>query len=91
MINIEDAKNIVLKKVGKPPTNDEFIITDVIEKNNYWVFLYDSKKYIETQDTSHMLLGNAPIIVDYFGNVKETGTAHPIEYYLLLYENGELK
>jgi len=48
-----------------------------------WVFVYDSKAFIETSELRHRLAGNAPFIVDMNdGSVHETGTAEPIENYL---------
>jgi hypothetical protein len=71
--------------------NDSLVIidSDTIEKEKYFVFFYTSKKYLETDDYSFAVGGNAPIIVDKITGEKfETGTAEPIEYYLEKYENG---
>ena len=71
--------------------NDSIVIVDgeTIEKEKYFVFFYTSKKYLETNDDSFAVGGNAPIIVDKITGEKfETGTAESIEYYLEKYENG---
>jgi len=47
-----------------------------------WVFFYDNRKYIETEDIKYAVAGNAPIIVTKDGLIHLTGTAHPIEYYI---------
>jgi len=48
-----------------------------------WVFFYQSRAYIETGDFGQLLVGNAPIFISRVdGVVRETGTAHPVEYYL---------
>jgi hypothetical protein len=52
-----------------------------------WVFFYQSRQYVQTRDDAHRLCGNAPIIIDrYDGEIRITGTAHPIEHYLMMYE-----
>jgi len=48
-----------------------------------WVFFYNSRKYLETKKSEHMLAGNAPLIVEKSsGRIVETGTAEPIETYV---------
>ncbi|MGA1983506.1 MAG: YrhB domain-containing protein [Acidobacteriaceae bacterium] len=47
-----------------------------------WVFFYQSKSYVDTGDWHEMLVGNAPLIVDFGGQVHETGTGLPIEDYI---------
>jgi hypothetical protein len=52
-----------------------------------WVFFYQSKSYLASKQPLDMLVGNAPIIVDKVsGEIRVTGTAHPIEQYLTEYE-----
>lgn len=65
----------------------EVIDEATITKPYGWVFIYQSKKYLETQDISEMIIGNAPILVDRFhGELKILGTAYPVEHYLEEYE-----
>jgi hypothetical protein len=59
---------------------------ETVEKPYGWVFFYDSKQSIETGAFEHSLLGNAPIIVGIDGEIRVTGTAKPLEYYLAQYE-----
>lgn len=48
-----------------------------------WVFFYDSKQHMETQDVKYALAGNAPMIVDRnSGELVVTGTSHGIEWYI---------
>ena len=48
-----------------------------------WVFFYQSKEYVETENFSAMLAGNAPFIVDKErAGVHVLGTAHPVDFYL---------
>lgn len=60
--------------------------TATIERPHYWVFFYQSKRYLESGNPIHALAGNAPLIVDRSGQVTETGTAYPLEDYLSDYE-----
>ncbi len=52
-----------------------------------WVFFYNSRAYLETGDDRSALIGNAPIIFNRVsGDLRVTGTAHPIEHYIREYE-----
>jgi len=58
-----------------------------IEDEFGWVFFYESKNYIESDDYVDMLMGNAPIIINKrSGDVHVTGTAEPIEVYIERYK-----
>lgn len=59
-----------------------------IEKWWGWVFFYQSKKFLESNDFRDMLVGNAPIIVNKAsGEYHLTGTAYDISYYIEKYED----
>jgi hypothetical protein len=48
-----------------------------------WIFFYQSKDYIDNENFSAMLAGNAPFIVDKErANVHVLGTAHPVDFYV---------
>jgi hypothetical protein len=65
------------------PTIDECMI----ERDWGWVFFYTSDRYLKTRDIRYALAGNAPYIVNrHTGEVRVTGTAQPIEYYIAEYE-----
>jgi hypothetical protein len=52
-----------------------------------WVFFYQEKQYLAERKFEHMLVGNAPIIVDRIdGEIRVTGTARFTEEYLAEYE-----
>jgi len=58
-----------------------------IEKDWGWVFFYQSKAFIKSNDFMDMLAGNAPYIVNRTtGELYITGTAYPIEHYIKEYE-----
>jgi len=40
------------------------VIAGITEHDFGWVFFYDTKEYLETNDVTHALAGNAPLIVD---------------------------
>lgn len=53
-----------------------------------WVFFYQGKEYLKHGRFEDQLLGNAPIIVNrFYGDIKVTGTAKPVEEYLKEYES----
>lgn len=53
-----------------------------------WVFFYQSREFVESGDPMSELLGNAPYIVNKItGEVRITGTAERIEYYVNEYES----
>lgn len=55
-----------------------------------WYFCFQSREYLETGDSSALLAGNAPFIVDKdSGEIYELGTAYPLEKYLHDYEEAK--
>jgi hypothetical protein len=90
-MNKDNAKKIALEYVAErqAASNCELeIIDDLTQEEEFgWVYFYDSKKYIETDDPKFAVGGNAPFIVDAkTGKIELTGTAHPVEYYLERYK-----
>ena len=90
-MNKDIAKKIALKYVAErqAASNCELEIVDELtqEEDFGWVFFYDSKKYIETDDSKYAVVGNAPFIVNAnTGTIEDTGTAHPVEYYIERYK-----
>jgi hypothetical protein len=54
-----------------------------LERAFGWVFFYQSREYLESGNPSHLLAGNAPLIVSRAtGDLVVTGTAEPIENYI---------
>ncbi len=93
MITKDQAAKLVENEVCKTaeclPEDDEIVLIPeaTIEKSWGWVFFYTSKKWLETQDISYALVGNAPFIVERSsGKLIQIGTAHGIEYYIENYE-----
>ena len=92
MIDKDFARRVAAEHIEEGCTTPDGItpvIVDehTIERDFGWVFFYQSREYLETQDYGCMLGGNAPIIVDRVdGSVHETGTANPVEDYIREYE-----
>lgn len=59
----------------------------ILEKDYGWVFFYQSRDFLELGLADRALAGNSPFIVSREdGSIHETGTALPIEAYLLEFE-----
>ena len=86
------AQALVERELGQNLDSQENSGVAVLEEETIehewgWVFFYQSKEYIKTRDFRDALAGNAPYIVNRNnGQIKATGTAHPIEHYIQEYE-----
>ena len=87
------ARELVARQLDAFPDYDDLggcVILDehTIERSWGWVFFYNSRKYVETNEFEHALFGNAPYIVNRFdGSMHVTGTARPTEHYIAEYES----
>ena len=95
MLTKEDARALVIAEIERPspdqhasdPTDTVIVDEHTIEKEWGWVFFYNSDRYLKTREVRYALAGNAPYIVNRrTGDVRVTGTAHPIEHYIAEYE-----
>ncbi len=90
MLTLEEARALVVDAISQPARPDNpFGLDDglTIEKPWGWVFFYNSQRYLETRDDQYQLFGNAPFIVNKLtGEIRGTGTAKPIEFYISEYE-----
>ena len=89
MINKRTAEEIVLKRLNVNVTAaSPIVITKVIDEEYGWVFLYASKKYLETNDPQYLLAGGGPAVVE-----KEDGAIYFLGTHqrpeLLIQEYGE--
>jgi hypothetical protein len=87
----EEARALVEEFLESGPDSGDagVVIIDsaTLERSWGWVFLYQSREYLETGNDSDALVGNAPVIVDRAtGRLHETGTADPIDTYLHNFE-----
>lgn len=97
MYTLEQAKRIVYEYLNEPPKYDypdepnyEIVISHIQEKPYGWVFSYQSKDYLETEDYRTAVIGNVPILFE-----KATGKLIPLGVSplesLKLYEKGDLE
>jgi len=91
MIVKNTAQRLVTEKINADYNidDDELIIIDdlTIEKDYGWIFFYNSKRYLETEDISYLIAGNSPILVEKEnGSLYELGTAFPVDEYIKQYE-----
>lgn len=89
MITRERAQFIVATYIAQLVSESECEIVEAmtLERSWGWVFFYQSRRHLETNDPIDALIGNAPLIVDRMsGQVTETGTSHPTDFYLARYE-----
>jgi hypothetical protein len=87
MISQEKAKELAQQAIGKTwsRTDDELVIQGqfTVEFDNGWVFYYQSKKYLETENILFRLMGNGPVIIDKEeGLAYQAGTGEPIQYWI---------
>ena len=83
MIKKEEARKIALQWINKLDAKIKLILLEhTIDTKCGWVFFYDSEEHHLTGKISSMLLGNAPILVDFLGNVHVTGTKKPLKDYI---------
>lgn len=89
-MNREEARKIALEYVSRAGEESgidlQLLDEETLERDFGWVFFYDSAKYAVSRSHWDSVLGNAPIIVTRDGALHETGTAHPVEYYIEEFE-----
>lgn len=90
MLSFSEARDLVEAEVMKVSEEAgipcEILDSETMEFEMGWVFFYQSKAYLKTQNIRDALAGNAPYLVD---RVREklviTGTAFPTEDYIAKY------
>jgi hypothetical protein len=88
----QTAKKIIFDFINTrfDSADDEYVIIDeeVTETEFGWVFPYQSKKFLETEELIYAAIGNAPIIFDARDDsIHVTGTAHAISFYIEQHRN----
>lgn len=91
MLNFETAKKMVEEQINASyhVDGDELVVLEeeTIQKEYGWIFLYTSRRLIETDDLNYMVGGNAPVVVNKrTGELTFLGTAEPLENYVRRYE-----
>ncbi|MEM7183539.1 MAG: YrhB domain-containing protein [Spirochaetota bacterium] len=62
-INFEDAKRIAKEHLKKKQGGSKLAITEATEYEDRWCFMYNTRKFVETNDYFESLLGNHPFDV----------------------------
>ena len=80
MITYEEAKQLALahiksydKIIKREYPDDNFVLEHSSEFDNGWIFYFNSKLYLETQNIIYRSLGLGPVIVGKKGDVYQTG------------------
>jgi hypothetical protein len=80
------AEGCLSKMQISPPTELAILSKHTIETEFGWVFFWNSRRFLETDEIQYALAGNAPLIVDRRdGSIHETSTAEPIEEIIARY------
>lgn len=87
MINLAQAQSIAEEYIKSIENKEKYklllLLEETIEFEFGWVFFYQSKEYIFTQNIMEALGGNAPIIVNKFDeSIEVMGTGEPIQFYI---------
>jgi putative addiction module CopG family antidote len=82
--NKQEAQGLAEQYLSKmqisPPMELEIFDEHTIETDFGWVFFWNSKRYLETDEFQYALAGNTPLIVDRRdGSIHQTSTADSIE------------
>jgi immunity protein 35 of polymorphic toxin system len=88
----EQAEQIVRQYLNSlaPRIPGLVIMSDkTIEKEYGWIFFYQTKKYLETNNVRDMMIGNCPILVKRSGETVFFPTFLPIQESIRRYEAGE--
>ncbi|WP_375491028.1 YrhB domain-containing protein [uncultured Jatrophihabitans sp.] len=85
MLAVDDARKIVDVIVGARQAAlgvDLVVLEPPQEFAQGWLFLYDSKDYVQTGNISSAIAGNGPIAVFSSGEVQLLGTADSVDILL---------
>jgi len=68
----EALKRVVAILLEKAPPNEPWVVVEnqKLETASAWIFIYNSKRYLETGEIIYALAGNGPVFVN-----KKTGKA----------------
>jgi len=90
MITFEQANQLALEYIKpsaeyikKTLPDDDIVVEHSIEFPDCWLFFLNSKKYLETHNIIHRLLGGGPVIVGKEnGDVYQGGSGGTVEMWL---------
>jgi hypothetical protein len=82
MLTKSEAEELVkreLRQMETPELPFDIVESATLEKAYGWVFFYNSKRFIETQESIYQLAGNGPIFINKVtGAVTVCGTNKPL-------------
>lgn len=66
MIDVDQAAEIAVQVLNQhfQLDDDEVVITDAADEGDWWVFQYNSRRYIETGDLMHAIVEGHPIAIN---------------------------
>ena len=90
MITFEQAQQLALEYIKpsaeyikKTLPDDEIVIEHSVEFPDCWLFFMNSKRYLETKNIFHRLLGGGPVIVGKEnGDIYQGGSSSTVEMWL---------
>lgn len=77
MITYSTALELIKQKLKEIEEDIPYaiLLNEIVEKEDFWIFRYDSEKYIQTKNSDFSIIGTAPFIIDKkHGNIYEMGT-----------------
>ena len=87
MITVDAAREIAKRHVQSFGEDLTLLEKPVTFGDYGWVFSYQSKAFIETNDLRDALAGNAPILIDRDqGQIFTLGTAYDVSRYVQMYQ-----
>lgn len=89
MINRKQARYIVKQKL---PETMDIVDKHTVEKDYGWVFFAQTKKYIRSEEITHIAIGFGGTLVEKTtGKIYKFGSVFSLEENLKIYELGYLK
>jgi hypothetical protein len=71
---------------GLPPSDVEFVLTNIQRIGNTWCVFYNNRAYVNTGNFVHALAGNGPILISANGRIGHAGSALCVEHYVEEFE-----
>ena len=93
MITFEQAKETATRYLISiwDVSDDTFVITRTQEEDFCWIFFWQSEKFLMTGKVSHVLTGNAPLIISKKdGKIYSTGEPYDLNHWVKLFREGKL-
>ncbi len=90
-MNKQETEHIVrdyLESEWKNVEQIEIMLDKTIEKDYGWIFLYQSKRFVQTGNLQDMLIGNCPVLVTRSGQRILFPTSIPVLESIKRYEAG---